>query len=199
MNITIIIPTYNEGENIGNLLDALFAVLKKIAHHNWTVLIVDGKSTDNTATVIDYKMKTNPAIRFISEKEKKGLGNAYLRGINYAIEELAADAFMEFDGDFQHDPADIIKLIDALDKGYQYIIGSRYVPGGTIPREWAWYRRFLSSFGNLIIKYGLWISTKDNTSGFKLTKVKGFEHILPLREGELLSLRHAYKFTFYSR
>ncbi len=196
MNITIIIPTYNEGESIGKLIQAVFGELKSISHHNWSLLIVDGKSKDDTVSIVEEQKLTYPNIHIISQTEKNGLGNAYVLGMNYAIDTLKADAFMEFDGDFQHNPKDIYKLVKALDDGYEYIIGSRYVPEGTIPAEWPWYRKFLSNFGNIIIKYGLRIPTKDNTSGFKLTKVLGFRESMPLKKGELLSQRHAYKIHF---
>lgn len=196
MNITIIIPTYNEGESIGKLIPAVFDELKSINNHNWSLLIVDGKSKDNTVSIVEEKKLTYPAIHIISQTEKNGLGNAYVLGMNYAIDILKADAFMEFDGDFQHNPKDIHKLVKALDNGYDYIIGSRYIPGGTIPIEWPWYRKFLSNFGNIIIKYGLRIPTQDNTSGFKLTRVSGFRENMPLQKGELLSQRHAYKIHF---
>lgn len=196
MNITIIIPTYNEGESIGTLIQAVFDELKSIHQHTWSLLIVDGKSKDNTVSIVKEKKITYPNVHLISQTEKNGLGNAYVLGMNYAIDTLKADAFMEFDGDFQHSPKDIHKLVKALDDGYEYIIGSRYVPGGTIPAEWPWYRKFLSNFGNIIIKYGLRIPTQDNTSGFKLTKVSKFKNDMPLKKGELLSQRHAYKIHF---
>lgn len=191
MKITIIIPTHNEGESIGALLNAVFAELSKMTQHTWSILIVDGKSTDNTLDIV----RTFKDVHVISEKEKRGLGYAYITGMNYAIDILRADAFLEFDGDFQHDPKDIQKLVRAFDQGYEYIIGSRYVEGGTIPQEWPWYRKFLSNFGNLIIHYGLGIKTHDNTSGFKMTSTK-FKDKLPLKPGEVLSLRHAYKIHF---
>ena len=121
------------------------------------------------------------------------MGTAYLTGIKYAIDQLKADAFLEFDGDGQHDPKDIKRLVAELDNGYDYIIGSRYVLGGSIPEEWAWYRKFLSRFGSLFIKRLLGLPTNDNTSGFKLSRVKGFAEKLSLSENQILSKRHAYK------
>lgn len=196
MKITIIIPTYNEGEAIGSLLDAVVKEISGLKQHNFSILIIDGKSKDNTADVVREKIQKNPNIHLIVEKEKRGLGNAYLNGMNYAIDTLKADAFMEFDGDFQHNPRDIKKLIEKLDQGYEYIIGSRYIPDGTIPAEWPWYRKAISSIGNLVIRIGLNVGVKDATSGFKLTKVAGFKEKMPLKQGELISLRHAYKIHF---
>lgn len=196
MNISIIIPVYNEEEIIGKLLDAVSQETENISAHKVQLLIVDGQSTDETRQRVEEKVRTNPKIHLIVEPEKHGLGSAYVFGMNWAIDHLQADAFMEFDGDFQHDPHDIPKLIAKLDQGYDYIIGSRYIPGGTIPATWPWYRKFLSSMGNLIIKIGLGVPTHDNTSGFKLTRVAGFKNILPLGTNEVISHRHAYKIHF---
>ncbi len=196
MKITLIIPVRNEGESIGSLIDAIFNETGKISGHIFSILVVDGQSTDDTRSIVEGKKSKNPNIHLIIEKNKKGLGGAYLLGMKHAIDVLKTDAFMEFDGDFQHDPRDIYKLVQKLDEGYDYIIGSRYIPGGTIPREWPWYRKFLSNGGNFIIRLGLGLSTYDNTSGFKLTKVATTQEKMPLKEGELISLRHAYKIHF---
>lgn len=193
MKIVVIIPTYNERETIGNLIDDLEAEFKKVPKHEFGILIVDGNSPDGTAEAVSQKKKIYPNIDLMGEKEKRGLGMAYLGGINYAIQQLKADAFIEFDGDGQHDPKDIKRLVTELDNGYDYIIGSRYVPGGSIPGEWAWYRKFLSRFGSLFIKWLLNLPTNDNTSGLKLSRVEGFAENLPLSEGQILSKRHAYK------
>jgi dolichol-phosphate mannosyltransferase len=196
MKITIIIPTYNEGEAIGNLLDAVIAETKEIKNHIFSILIVDGNSKDNTQENVKNKSNKYDNIKLIVEKSKSGLGNAYLEGMNYAINNLGADAFMEFDGDFQHNPKDIKKLVEKLDQGYEYIIGSRYIKGGTIPREWPWYRKAISSFGNIVISVGLRLGINDATSGFKLSTVDKFKDSMPLKQGQLISLRHAYKIHF---
>lgn len=193
MKIVVIIPTYNERETIGNLIDELEVEFKKVSKHGFGILIVDGNSPDGTAEAVNQKKKLYSNIDLMEEKEKRGLGIAYIAGIKYAVEKLKADAFIEFDGDGQHDPKDIPRLVAELDNGYDYIIGSRYVPGGSIPEKWAWHRKFLSRFGSLFIKWLLDLSTNDNTSGFKLSRVEGFAENLPLSEGQILSKRHAYK------
>lgn len=193
MRIVIIIPTYNERETIVNLIEDLEIEFQKILKHKFGILIVDGNSPDGTAKAVSQKKKVYPNIDLIVEKEKRGLGMAYIAGIKYAVDELKADAFIEFDGDGQHNPKDISRLVAELDSGYDYVIGSRYVAGGSIPEEWAWHRKFLSRFGSLFIKWLLRLPTNDNTSGFKLSRVKGFAEKLPLREKQILSKRHAYK------
>lgn len=191
--ITVIIPTYNERDSISRLIDALEDEFKIIKHHQCGILIVDGNSPDGTAESVKNKMKFYNNINLIIEKEKRGLGMAYISGMKYAMEKLDAGAIIEFDGDFQHDPKDIKRLVAEFDNGYDYVIGSRYVPGGEIPGHWAFYRKFLSRFGSLFAKTMLQLPTNDNTSGLKLSRVKNFAEQLPLDENKILSRRHAYK------
>ncbi|MDO8430308.1 MAG: polyprenol monophosphomannose synthase [bacterium] len=193
MKIVIIIPTYNEKESIGELIDALESEFLLISSHEMHILIVDGNSPDGTAEAIKQKQKIYHNVDLIIEKEKRGLGMAYIAGMKYAVNHLNADAFIEFDGDFQHDPKDIKRLIAELDNGYDYVIGSRYVAGGGVPGDWAFHRKLLSKFGSLFIKLVLSLPTNDNTSGLKLSRVKGFFDKLPLDENKILSKRHAYK------
>lgn len=193
MRIVVIIPTYNERETIDELLEAIEVEFALIKNHEMSVLIVDGNSPDGTAEVVRVMAEKYGNIDLLVEKEKRGLGMAYIAGMRHAIDVLRADAIMEFDGDFQHDPKDIKRLVAELDNGYDYIIGSRYVEGGSIPSEWALYRKILSRFGSLISKFILELPTKDNTSGFKLARVKGFAEKLPLSEDRILSRHYAYK------
>ncbi|OGI16941.1 MAG: hypothetical protein A3J63_01700 [Candidatus Moranbacteria bacterium RIFCSPHIGHO2_02_FULL_40_12b] len=193
MKIVVIIPTYNECQVIADLIDALEVEFRAIANHELAILIVDGNSPDGTAVAVEAKAKQHQNIYLIIEKSKRGLGMAYIDGMNYAIRQMKADAFIEFDGDFQHDPKDIKRLVAELDNGYDYVIGSRYIAGGSIPQEWAWHRKFLSRFGSLFIKWLLGLPTNDNTSGFKLTRIAGFYDKLPLSIDKILSRRYAYK------
>jgi len=196
MKIIIIIPTYNEREILSRLLDAVEREFKLIRNHQMGILVVDGNSPDGTAGVVLEKAKIYSNIELIIEKEKRGLGMAYVAGMNYAINNLKADAIIEFDGDFQHDPADIKRLVAEFDNGYDYVIGSRYIAGGGVPEEWALYRKLLSKYGSLYIKYVLSIPTNDNTSGLKLSRVKNFAEKLPLDEKKILSRQFAYKIQF---
>jgi dolichol-phosphate mannosyltransferase len=193
MNIVVIIPTYNEVRAIASLLDALEVECRAIPGHTMKILIVDGNSSDGTLDEVRRKTGEYANIFLLVEKEKRGLGMAYIEGMNYAVRKLDAGAVIEFDGDFQHDPKDIPRLVAELDKGFDYVIGSRYVPGGAVPKEWGWHRKLLSKFGSLFIKYVLWLPTNDNTSGLKLTRVHPFFEYLPLSENAILSRRHAYK------
>lgn len=193
MRIVVIIPTYNERETIVELIEALEKEFKNIPRHELGILIVDGNSPDGTAEAVEQKKEIYQNLYLIVEKEKRGLGMAYITGMNYAVRDLKVDAFIEFDGDFQHDPKDIKRLIAELDNGYDYVIGSRYVLGGGIPKKWGWHRKLFSKFGSLFIKWFLALPTNDNTSGLKLSRVAGFFDKLPLDEKRILSRRHAYK------
>ncbi len=193
MKIVIIIPTYNEKATIGRLIEALEREFKNIPNHQMGILVVDGNSPDGTADMVHSQMRAYKNIDLLVERAKRGLGMAYIEGMKYAVNKMAAEAFIEFDGDFQHDPKDVKRLIAELDRGYDYVIGSRYVPGGSIPEAWGWHRKFLSRFGGWFVKFMLGLPTNDNTSGLKLTRVKGFFDKLPLDEKQILSRRHAYK------
>lgn len=191
--IVIIIPTFNEKESISPLIDSLEIEFKSIPKHEMEILIVDGNSPDGTVDAIREEMHKYSNLKLVVEEKKQGLGMAYITGMKYAVDKLNADAFIEFDGDFQHDPKDIKRLVAEYDNGYDYVIGSRYIAGGSIPREWAWYRKLLSRFGSLFTQFMLMLPVKDNTSGFKLTRVEGFASHLPLDKDKILSRRHAYK------
>lgn len=197
MNIVVIIPTYNEAENIERMLDIVVGeVFPQIKKHEMTVLIVDDNSPDGTAKLVRGKMKqyNKPGRKVISllTGPKKGLGYAYSRGMKFAMKELSADAVIEMDADFQHDPKDIKKLVAAYDKGYDYVIGSRYVKGGTVPAQWDARRKFISKAGNLFARAVLLIlGTRDVTSGFKLTRIHGFLDKIDFTS--LYSYDYAYK------
>ncbi len=171
MKIVVISPTFNELVNIEKLIPQLITeVFPNIKNHEMHLLIVDDNSPDGTAKGVEKFMKKWKNVTLL-KGNKKGLGAAYVRGMHYAMEKMGADAIMEFDADFQHDPSDIPKLIKAMDDGADLVIGSRYVPGGTIPREWGIHRKLISRLGGLFAQIVLLtFSVHDMTSGFKLTK-----------------------------
>jgi dolichol-phosphate mannosyltransferase len=195
MKVAVLIPTYNEAGAIGNLFDEMAPIFAANPAHEWHVVVIDANSPDGTADVVRAKALQYPNVHLIVEKEKRGIAMAYITGMRYAIDELKADAFVEFDGDGQHDPRDIVRLIDALESGYDYAIGSRYVAGGAIPKEWAAYRKILSRFGSLYARLLLELPVYDATSGLKATRTSVAKY-LPLEEGQLLSKQYAYKLQF---
>ncbi|MDO8503311.1 MAG: glycosyltransferase [bacterium] len=192
MNIVVIIPTYNEVENIGKMLDVLTQEeFPKIKGYTMKILVVDDSSPDGTGDIVRERMGKNKNIELLLGK-KEGLGAAYARGMRYAISKMRADAVIELDADFQHDPKDVKRLVAAFDEGYDYVIGSRYIKGGSIPAQWSFYRKFVSGFGNLFARVVLlFLKLHDVTSGFKLTRVKGFLDQVDL--DHLLSKSYAYK------
>jgi dolichol-phosphate mannosyltransferase len=174
MKISVIIPTYNEEENIQILVPLLENKFSLYPNYEFFILFVDGNSRDNTVSAIKRLQKEFSNIKLIEEKEKSGLGGAYIKGYKHSIEVLEADYVVEMDADLQHNPDDFPKLIEKIKEGYDLVIGSRYIKGGSVPSEWAFYRKFISYFGSLFARVVLRIfKVKDFTSGFRLTKVKG--------------------------
>ena len=191
MKIVIIIPTYNEKTNIEKMIPVLEQEISpQITSHAMHILIVDDNSPDGTADVVKSYMQKWDNIELLSGT-KNGLGAAYIRGMKYAMEHMHADAVMEFDADFQHKPSDIPRLIAAMDEGADYVIGSRYINGGSIPKEWGLDRKFLSVFGNWFTRIA-WrnASISDMTSGFKLARTSVLKKI---DLDHLLSRNFAYK------
>lgn len=175
MKIIVVIPTYNEVQNIGKLIPILIDEFKKIPQHECIILVVDGNSPDGTGKIVTDFSKNYSFVHLLLEKEKKGLGGAYIEAFKYAITNFDADVLIEMDADFQHDPKDVVKLVEKIDEGYDYVIGSRFAKKGSLPEEWEFYRKFLSFGGSLFSKFVLWIfNINDFTSGFKASRVKGF-------------------------
>ncbi len=191
MKIVVIIPTYNEKVNMEKMLPVLLSeVFPHIKHHQMYILVADDKSPDGTAEIVKSNMKKHKNIELMLG-EKKGLGAAYARAMQYAMDTMKADAVVEFDADFQHDPHDIPRLIDAMDAGADHVIGSRYVPGGEIPKEWGIHRKLMSSLGSLFARI-VWLrfNIHDMTSGYKLTKTTTLRKV---KLNQLLSYYYAYK------
>ncbi len=172
--VVIVMPTFNEAENIGKMIDVLVGVeFPKINEADMHLLVVDSHSPDGTGKIVSERMKKFGKVHLLS-KDKGGLGADYIAGFRYAMGELSADAVMEMDADFQHPPRFVKPMVGAYLDGADYVIGSRYIPGGSVPKQWAASRRAMSYFGNLFIRL-VWLNFKlhDTTTGFRLTKVKG--------------------------
>lgn len=182
MKTVIIIPTYNEKDNIGRLIEALQRQFSRI-RHPMRILVVDDHSPDCTARVVRDSQRRYDNVHLI-EGQKAGLGAAYIRGMRHALEQLGADAVFEMDADFSHDPADVPRLLNELDQGADFVIGSRYVPGGSIPREWGWIRRMNSRYGNLAARYVAGIyRVRDCTAGFRAIRASLLRQISLQRLG----------------
>lgn len=173
--VVIVMCSFNEAENIGPMIDELLGKeFPKIKNADMHLLVVDAHSPDGTGEIVKEKMKTYKNNLHLLSKEKEGLGADYVAGFKYSMDELKADAVMEMDADFQHPPRFVKPMVEAYLDGADYVIGSRYIPGGSVPKEWALFRKAVSYFGNLFIRLVL-IKPKlhDLTTGFRLTKIKG--------------------------
>src|SRR3989344_777254 len=173
--IVVVMPSYNEKDNISRMIEELVdQEFPKITGVQMHLLVVDGNSPDGTGDVVKNAAKTRKNLHLFLEPEKRGLGMAYVSGFKYAISELDADAVMEMDADCQHPPRFVKPMVEAYLNGADYVIGSRYIPGGSVPKEWALFRKAVSFTGNLFIRLVLLKPRiHDLTTGFRLTRVKG--------------------------
>ncbi|MBI4066328.1 glycosyltransferase family 2 protein [Candidatus Gottesmanbacteria bacterium] len=170
MNTVVILPTYNERDNIKILLDGIVDAWRKISGHRLTIVIVDDMSPDGTSEVVRQYQKKHPNVLLLTGK-KEGLGNALLRGISYALDVLKAEIIIQMDADLSHDPASLPYFVEALDKGADFAVGSRYIPGGSIPDNWALHRKLFSIVGNAIVRFGLgYTNVHDWTGGYRAYK-----------------------------
>ena len=156
----VIVPTYNEVESIQSVVERLFAK----AGDGVELLVIDDGSPDGTAMTVKAMQAEDDRIHLIERAERSGLGTAYVVGFRWALER-GYRAVVEMDGDGSHDPADVPRLLDALEVA-DMSLGSRYVRGGRI-ENWRLVRRFLSRGGNLYARALLGFGVKDSTSGFR--------------------------------
>lgn len=157
----VIIPTYNEKENIQDMLKHVLGL--QPAFH---VLVVDDGSPDGTATIVKRIQGEQPGrVHLIERSGKLGLGTAYIAGFKWAIAQGYAFIF-EMDADFSHNPDDLVRLYDACAKdGADMSVGSRYVKGGQV-KDWSWDRIMLSFSASLYVRTILWLGVRDTTAGF---------------------------------
>ena len=175
MNAAIILPTYNERENIGVMLQKLHEAIRQIPGHRFSFLVVDDTSPDGTGSVVRQFQKMYTDITLLTGK-KEGLGKALLRGFTYAIDKLKADILIQMDADLSHDPSVLPKFLDAIDRGADFVVGSRYIPGGSIPDNWGLHRKIYSVAGNAIVRFGLgYRSVHDWTGGYRALRKSFFE------------------------
>lgn len=175
MNTVVILPTYNERDNIKILLDGIVDAWRKISGHKLTILVVDDTSPDGTADLVEEYGKSHEGVHVLRGK-KEGLGRALLRGMVVATEQLHARIIGQMDADLSHDPAALPKFLAALDNGSDFVIGSRYIPGGSIPANWGFHRKLYSVIGNAIVRFGLgFTNVHDWTGGFRVYKKEYYE------------------------
>lgn len=165
-SVCVIIPTYNERENLQKLLPAIEDVFKTIPDWDLNILIVDDNSPDGTAKIVHQAKKTRPHIHLISAP-KEGLGKAYIRGFKYALTNLKCDYIIEMDADFQHNPSDLPRFLKKAEAGHEFVIGSRYLSSSQ-KINWRKWRKFISKIANFLARHiaGIY-KIKDCTSGFR--------------------------------
>lgn len=170
MNILVIIPTYNESQNIASLLSAIF----KQNIQNLHVLVVDDNSPDGTGNIIAELQQNDQRIHLMRRETKLGLGTAYVAGFQYALENNY-DLILEMDADFSHDPDELKNLIKASDE-YDIVLGSRYVDGINVV-HWPLVRLLLSIGASKYTRLITGLPVRDCTSGFKCFRRKVLESI----------------------
>ncbi|MEM7536420.1 MAG: polyprenol monophosphomannose synthase [Chloroflexota bacterium] len=175
MQIIVIIPTYNEADNLPLITQALF----KLSVPNLHLLIVDDNSPDGTGNIAEQLAATYGHMSILHREGKGGLGTAYIAGMKYVLENhLHYDYIVQMDADFSHSPDYIPQLIGVMDVAKaDVVIGSRYVPGGTLDEGWGAGRRLLSWWANLYCRIILQLRIRDMTAGFKVWRREALQQI----------------------
>ena len=164
--ICFVLPTYNEEENIGNIIQQILKEEKSQSKHTFTILVVDDNSTDETQAIVQRYISLNSKVHLVTG-QKKGLGDAYKRGFKYALNDLKADLIFQMDSDGQHDTSLIPDFVSYIEEGKDVVIGSRFVEGGTTP-DFSFSRLLMSKVGNLLVRYvGGITQLQDCTSGYR--------------------------------
>jgi dolichol-phosphate mannosyltransferase len=191
--IWLVIPTYNERENLAKIVDAAGAELERIAPGDFRVLVVDDNSPDGTGAIADALADAHDWVDVLHRPGKSGLGQAYLAGFQRAMA-CGARLLLEMDADFSHDPAYLPELIRAAEHA-DLVLGSRYVPGGGV-RDWGLVRRLISRGGGLYARRILGVDVRDLTGGFKCIRREVLEAIdLPSvrAEGYVFQIEVTYR------
>ncbi|HEX4109879.1 MAG TPA: polyprenol monophosphomannose synthase [Solirubrobacteraceae bacterium] len=161
----LILPTFNEAENIERIIRASHEVLAHAAPEGFRILVVDDSSPDGTGQIAERLGSELAEVKVLHRTERAGLGRAYVAGFGHALEHGAGFVF-EMDSDFSHDPRDLARLLEAVRGEADLALGSRYVPGGGVT-DWGPLRRFISRGGSEYARIGLRLPVHDLTGGFK--------------------------------
>lgn len=167
---TIVIPTYNERENISALIPQVLA-----ASPRFRVLVVDDNSPDGTGAIVAEMARQESRVQLLARPGKMGLGTAYVAGFRQALHDGAAFIF-EMDADFSHNPAYLPALLKAAEQSYDLVLGSRYVRGGGTT-DWGMMRQLISRGGNIYTRAVLGLPLKDSTGGFRCYRRRVLETI----------------------
>ncbi len=170
MRTLVVIPTYNEKENIELIIPQVLEVDSSIE-----VLVVDDNSPDGTGDIVDRLIESEPRIHVLHRSGKQGLGKAYVAGFKQAIE-MGVDCVVQMDADFSHNPSYLKSLLDKLEEA-DVVIGSRYLNGNISVVNWPLSRLMLSYFANIYARWVTGLSAYDVTGGFKAIKLKVLKSI----------------------
>ena len=183
----MLIPTFNERENILRLLSHLLQVFKKVRKWRLAILVVDDNSPDGTAALVanfarlaSKRAKARKNVHLLVRNKKKGLGAAYLAGMHHAFRQLKTDIVLVMDADLSHNPSYIPAFLRKVEDGCDFVVGSRYIRGGRIAKGWALHRKLLSVFGNQIVPLMLGSrALSDWTSGYRAIRRSAFYKVYP--------------------
>ena len=172
MRVVVVLPTYNERENVQRLLAAVRDTVPDA-----DVLVVDDNSPDGTAILVEETASELGQIKLLRRPGKQGLGSAYRTGFAHALDE-GYDVVVSMDVDFSHDPAVLPELLRLIRSGADAVVGSRYVPGGATV-DWPLHRRLLSRWGNRYTSFVLGLGVRDCTSGYRAYRAAALRAIDP--------------------
>ncbi|HET7713395.1 MAG TPA: glycosyltransferase family 2 protein [Patescibacteria group bacterium] len=171
MKVIVVNPTYNEAENVERLIREVQDVGKG-SGYDLHQLIVDDNSPDHTAEIVKRLQKTYPKLHLVTGL-RQGLGAAYVRGFKHALDSMNPDVLVQMDADFSHNPLDLPRLLREIEAGEDIVIGSRYVPGGSVPADWGWFRKINSLGASVFARFVAGIyQVHDITTGYRAIRVK---------------------------
>lgn len=179
--VVVVAPTYNEIGNIDNFVKQVFDQQKKVPNWEIHLLVVDSNSKDGTVEIV-RKLKKNYSRLNILETPKEGLGRAYIKGFKYSEDKINPYVVMEIDADGQHEPNKIPEFLKEIEKGADFVIGTRYSKGGSIPSNWGLHRKILSVGANLFVRLGFMkLRLTEWTNGYRAIKFwlvkKAYSHL----------------------
>ncbi|MCP8323682.1 MAG: polyprenol monophosphomannose synthase [Candidatus Methylarchaceae archaeon HK02M2] len=195
--ISVLIPTYNERDNISTLIDEIFNYISRFPY-DVHIVVIDDNSSDGTGQIVAKIAKNNDQVHLLSRPGKYGLGSAYIHGFRWSESNLSPHIFVQMDADFSHPPRYLTTLIKNALSGYDVVIGSRYIEGGGSV-SWSLHRKIISMCANSITRLMVKIREKDATSGFRALSRRAVHTLLNF---DLNSKGYAYQIEslfLYSR
>lgn len=180
---TIILPTYNEAGAIEKVINGIVDITRTIENWEIHIVVVDSNSQDGTQEKVSKLMKKMPKLHLL-RVEKEGLGKAYIHGFNFALEKLNPYLIFEMDADLSHDPKEIPNFLKKIEEGADFVIGSRYMKGGSIPKNWGIHRKIFSIGANIFIRFGFMkLKITEWTNGYRAIKAWIIKNAIPSIKG----------------